>query len=139
MSKICVKCTVEGLTDHWIEYDVSKWSTARYFRDIAGGNRADVIPDWIEPYSVDWNVTDMDGEPIPHPGPMPDFDAMPDNEAQQARVLWQRTWNDAWDQVPLDIVDWLNITAYLAMSEVMAATRKRVVKRAGGRSKKRKA
>lgn len=137
MDKVQIKCTTEGLTDHWIEYDVSKWTTARYFRDIAGGNRTETIPMWLEPYSTDWYIVGVDGEPVPHPGPMPNFDAMADSEQLQARVVWQNAWTDAWDQVALDVADWLTITAYLAMSEVMAASRKRVPKRAGRSPKKR--
>lgn len=137
MGKIQIKCAVDTLTDHWIEYDVTKWTTARYFRDISNCSRTEALPDWVEPYSTDWYIVGVDGEPVPHPGPMPDFDAMADSEQQQTRVVWQNAWTDAWDQVPLEVVDWLTITAYLAMSEVMEASRKRVPKRKGRSTKKR--
>jgi len=141
METVQVKCVVEeprDMTDHWVEYDVRKWTTARYFRDIAGGNKTETLPVWLEPYSVDWHIVGVDGEPVPHPGAMPDFDSMSDSEQQQARVVWQDAWSDAWDQVPLDVVNWLTITAYLAMSEVMAASNKRVPKRKSRRAKGRK-
>ena len=133
-----VKCAVDEFKDHWIAYDVSKWKTARYFRLIGNSNKNETLPDWLEPYSVDWHIAGVDGEPVEHPGAMPDFDSMPDSEAQQGRAAWQATWLDTWDKVPLEVVDWLTITAYLAMSEVMAATRKRVPKRQGRRTKGRK-
>jgi len=136
---IRVPCGADGLKNHWIEYDVSKWTTARYYREITNGNRGASLPDWLEPYSTDWHIIGIDGEPVPHPGAMPDLETMPDSEEQQARVIWQTAWAEAWDKVPLDIVDWLSITAYLAMSEVMAASRKRVPERKSRRAKGRKA
>ena len=133
-----VPCGEDGLEDHWIDFDASKWKTAFYYRQIGNSTRNESIPDWIEPFSVDWHMAGVNGESIKHPGPMPDFDAMPEDNQAAARLGWANAWLAIWEQIPLEIVDWLTSTQWLALSEVMAANRKRVSKRKKRSTKKRK-
>jgi len=105
-------CGMDGLEDHWVDYDVSKWSVAE-FRQIPEADLDKTLEQWLEVYSVDWHVLGHDGEPVKHPG----------------RAAAPEKWVAAYAKLPIAIARWLSITPYLALMKAMLPSKKRI---AGG-------
>lgn len=97
-----VDCTVDERENEWIEFDTSEW-TVKHFREISAGDMVEGLPRYVEVYACDWKITGLSGRPVDFPG-------------KSAAVA---DWLDAYDQLDIDLAQWMSISPILALNKRM--------------------